>query len=308
MSADLHCHTRLSDGSLGLDDLITLARDKQITTIAITDHDCLAGTARGKMIGERQGVTVIPGVELSATDETNGQEVHLLAYKCDFPDRLEGLCRRNSLERKKISHYMMLKTQKLYPITKEIVVKCMSGSTNIYIPHLMHALMECGFTDRIYGSLYEELFTPDGGRSVLVTPKYESVHSVLAAIKEAGGIAVLAHPNRCLNKELLPSLTAEGLDGVEAYTPEITEQEREALVKFAKKNKMLTTGGSNFKGFYGSRVLSVGDCELPKECVQELLTYKARQKKQQRRAEADAKAKAEAEAAAEAETAEPAAV
>ena len=42
MSADLHCHTRLSDGSLGIDDLIILAKKQGLDTIAITDHDCLA--------------------------------------------------------------------------------------------------------------------------------------------------------------------------------------------------------------------------------------------------------------------------
>ena len=95
MSADLHCHTRLSNGSLGIEDLIILAKKRGVSTIAITDHDCLAGTVRGKVIGERHGVTVIPGVELSGTDKTTGQEIHMLCYKPDFPDRLEGLCRRS---------------------------------------------------------------------------------------------------------------------------------------------------------------------------------------------------------------------
>lgn len=60
MGGDLHCHTRLSDGSLGIEDLILLAKKLKIETIAITDHDCLAGTVRGKVIGERHGVQVIP--------------------------------------------------------------------------------------------------------------------------------------------------------------------------------------------------------------------------------------------------------
>ncbi|MBQ7102346.1 MAG: PHP domain-containing protein, partial [Clostridia bacterium] len=53
MTADLHCHTKLSDGSMGIDELIVLAKKKGIDTLAITDHDCLAGTVRGKIIGER---------------------------------------------------------------------------------------------------------------------------------------------------------------------------------------------------------------------------------------------------------------
>lgn len=68
MAADLHCHTKLSDGSVGIEDLIVIAQKSGIDTIAITDHDCLAGTVRGKVIGKRYGVNVIPGVELSAID------------------------------------------------------------------------------------------------------------------------------------------------------------------------------------------------------------------------------------------------
>jgi predicted metal-dependent phosphoesterase TrpH len=53
---------------MGIDDLSVLARKRGLEAIAITDRDCQAGTVRGKIIGERKGVTVIPGVELSAYD------------------------------------------------------------------------------------------------------------------------------------------------------------------------------------------------------------------------------------------------
>ena len=265
MSADLHCHTRLSNGSLGIEDLILLAKKRGVTTIAITDHDCLAGTVRGKVIGERHGVTVIPGVELSGTDKTNGQEIHMLCYKPDFPDRLEGLCRRSSLIRKKSSHLMVLKTAQKYPITPEFVAKCASGSTNIFKVHIMQALIENGFADRIYGDLYNELFSKDKEGSINHIPEYEDIFSILEAIHEAGGIAVLANPQKCKNKKLVEELVAAGLDGIEVYAPDLTAEEKEYFVKYAKKNKILTTGGSNFKGLYNKTVLSVGDCDLPDE-------------------------------------------
>lgn len=74
MAADLHCHTKLSDGSVGIEDLIVIAQKSGIETIAITDHDCLAGTVRGQVIGKRYGVNVIPGVELSAFDNEAGKK------------------------------------------------------------------------------------------------------------------------------------------------------------------------------------------------------------------------------------------
>ena len=65
---DLHCHTKLSDGSLGLEELIMLAKNRGVETIAITDHDCLAGTVRGKIIGKRYGV-VAPNIVASALEK-----------------------------------------------------------------------------------------------------------------------------------------------------------------------------------------------------------------------------------------------
>ncbi len=289
MPADLHCHTRLSNGSLGIEDLILLAKKRGITTIAITDHDCLAGTVRGKVIGERHGVTVIPAVELSGTDKTNGQEIHMLCYKPDYPDRLEGLCRRSSLIRKKSTHIMMLKTAQRYPITTEFVVKCASGSTNIFKVHIMQALIENGFADRIYGDLYKELFSSDREGNINNVPEYEDIFDVLKQIHEAGGIAILANPQRCKNPQLLDELVKAGLDGIEIYSPELTAEQKADFAKYAKKHKILTTGGSNFKGLYNKTVLSVGDCDLPDECVQELNTYKTRKKKLERKLQAQTK-------------------
>ena len=289
MSADLHCHTRLSNGSLGIEDLISLAKKRNISSIAITDLDCLAGTVRGKIIGERAGVKVIPGVELSATDKTNNQEIHLICYLPDFPDRLEGLCSRNSQLRKRSSHFMMLKVAQRYPITPEFIVKCASGSTNVYKVHIMQALIENGFTDKIYSDLYDELFNPENENSINHSPQYEDVFDVLKAIHDAGGIAVLTHPFRSKNPELLDKLVEAGLDGIEVYTPNMSQEQKAELIKYAKAHKLLTTGGTNFKGLYNKHILSVGDCDLPDECVNELLTYKSRQKKAQKKA-AQAKA------------------
>ena len=101
MICDLHCHTKLSDGSMGIDDIIVLAEKCGVTNLAVTDLDCLAGTVRARLIGERHGIKVIQGVEVSAFDSENGKEVYVLGYMSDSPDRLEGLCHRNLVARKR---------------------------------------------------------------------------------------------------------------------------------------------------------------------------------------------------------------
>lgn len=284
MRGDLHCHTKLSDGSLGIEDLITLAKKRGIEAIAITDHDCLAGTVRGKIIGDRFGVQVIPGVELSATDTKTGKKVHLLCYLSDAPDRLEGLCHRNSLARKKAAHYMMLQVAKRYPVAAELIVKCATGSTNIYKQHIMQALMECGFSRDIYGEMYHKLFDKDSPESVLVTPKYPDIEEVLTAIHDAGGIAVLAHPYFFDNLDSLPCLIENGLDGIEVWHPCATEEQQAELKKIATKNKLLMTGGTDFHGLYNLDPVSIGDVLTPDDAMAKLLGYKAKQKRLARKA------------------------
>lgn len=286
MPADLHCHTRLSDGSLGIEDLIILAKNQKIDTLAITDHDCLAGTVRGKIIGERHGVNVIPGVELSAFDIKRERKVHMLCYLSENPDRLEGLCRRNSLSRRKAGQLMVIKAAQRYPITPEFVLKCAAGSTNIYKQHILHALMECGYSNEIFGNMYEELFSPENPDNINVPPKYPSAFEVLDAIHDAGGVAVLAHPGFYDSFDLLDELVELGLDGVEVWHPENSDEDIERLKEAAKKNGLLMTGGSDFHGMYNSRKVKLGSYTTPEENLNELLTYKSKQRRLQKKAAA----------------------
>lgn len=283
MSGDLHCHTRLSDGTLGIEDIIILAKKKGLETIAITDHDCLAGTIRGKIIGARHGVQVIPGVELSATDEENNKNVHILCYLAESPDMLEGLCKRNSLARKKASHFMMLQTAKRFPITTEFIMKCATGSTNLYKKHIMQALIECGYADSFNGELYNKLFTKESEENILVVPKYENIKDVIEAIHIAGGIAILAHPvaSDCVNE--IPQYIEYGIDGVEVFHPSADEDQQASLKKLVSRNKLLATGGSDFHGLYNTYKVSLGDYSTPDDCLHALLTYKSKQKRLQKK-------------------------
>lgn len=296
MNGDLHCHTRLSDGSMGIEDIIALAKNKGVDTIAVTDHDCLAGNVRAKIIGERNGVKVIPGVELSAVDGETGKFVHILCYLPDFPDRLEGLCHKNSVARKRAGQYMMIKAAQRYPVTADIIKKCASGSTNLYKQHIMHALMECGISTSIYSDIYTELFSPESENNIIVNPAFADVAEVLEAVHAAAGIAVLAHPALYDNFDILDKLVALGLDGVEVWHPTADKETIDKLYAYAKKNKLLMTGGSDFHGMYNREALSLGDFSTPKTQLTELLGYKAKVKRQAKKAAASEFAAVQADA------------
>lgn len=293
MAADLHCHTKLSDGSIGIEDLIVIAQKSGIDTIAITDHDCLAGTVRGQVIGKRYGVNIIPGVELSAFDSEVGKKVHILCYLAEKPDRLEGLCKRTAVARKRAGQIMMLKVAARFPISNDFIISHASGSTNLFKQHIMHSLMDAGYTSEIYGDLFNALFDPSSETNLLAPVKYPEVSEVIEEIHNAGGIAILAHPNHYDNIPELDKYVELGLDGVEVWCPTANDEQIEELSKYCKKNKLLMTGGSDFHGIYGRKTVTLGTCVTPDEHLDKLMGYKAKMKRARRKAEKEAQKLAE---------------
>ncbi|PWL81688.1 MAG: PHP domain-containing protein [Clostridia bacterium] len=274
LSCDLHCHTKLSDGSVGIEELISLAKRRGLHTIAITDHDTFAGAVRGVNIGKRAGVNVIPGAELSAVDSATGRKVHILCYNCASAARLEGLCRRTLESRKKAATEMLRRVMRYYPISPELVVRCATGSAAVYKQHIMHALMDAGFADSIFGEVFEHLFNKENGVAVAAV-EYPDVRDVLAQVHEAGGIAVLAHPYAYDSTELMQQLVKEELlDGIEVHHPSHDEARRTALTEFATVHHLLMTGGSDFHGMYGKGARAVGSTAIDDDAAAALMKFK----------------------------------
>lgn len=290
MSGDLHCHTRLSNGSLSIDEIIALAKSKGVETIAITDHDCLTGTVRAKIIGERNGIKVITGAEISALDPESGEVVHILCYLPEFPDRLEEICHYNSNARKRASQYMMLKAAQRYPVTPDLIKRCATGATNLFPQHFMQALTEIGAADGFYGKVYEELFSADSENNIIVKPAFKDAKTVIDAIHTANGIAVLAHPAKYGGYDTAVRFASYGIDGIEVWHPSADENLTAQLLSYTKKNKLLATGGSSFHGLYNKDTLTVGSYCTPKTQLQELLGYKAKIKRLQKKLEAQSAA------------------
>ena len=234
---------------------------------------------------------MIPAVELSCTDQKRNSKAHLLCYFPDKPERLEGLCRRNSLLRKNAGKLMAIKVAQRYPVTPDFIVKCATGSTNLYKQHIMRALMEAGYTTTIFGELFDKLFSKDSPESVLVEAVYPTPQETLQEIHDAGGIAVLAHPGMYDNFELLDELIELGLDGVEVWHPKNTPEQQESLKKIAKTHKLVMTGGTDFHGAYNPEPIRIGDYGPDDDALAALLSYKARLRRKQKKLEAAAAAK-----------------
>ncbi len=265
MKGDLHCHTKLSDGSLGIEDIIVQAKRTGIDFISITDHDTLASFSRAAVLGERYGVHILPGVELSAWDKERGRKVHILCYAPQKPDRLEGLCLKSCEIRKACAKEMLEKVMKIYPITPESVMKYATGSKSIFKQHIMHALMDYGYTTHFYGKLNDELFNPKTG-SCIVEREYPDVNFVIDLVHSARGVAVMAHPVHYDSLDLLEDLAQKGkLDGVEVFHYTANKEQRKKLLQTAEKYNLIVTGGSDFHGSYNAKPTHIGSETTDKE-------------------------------------------
>lgn len=287
MICDLHCHTKLSDGSMGIDDIIVLAEKCGVTNLAVTDLDCLAGTVRARLIGERHGIKVIQGVEISAFDSENGKEVYVLGYMSDSPDRLEGLCHRNLVARKRAAQFMMIKAAQRFPITTDLVLKCAQGSTNVYPVHIMAALVESGVTTDLFGSLYHELFDDGGEKSILVKTKFSEVSEVIQAIHDAGGIAILSNPGAFEGTNIVEKAIEAGVDGFEAWCPDHDDATAEKYAALAKEKGLLAIGGSNFRGRHNRHCVTLGSVTTPDDRFTEFSNYKSKIRRQKAKATAE---------------------
>lgn len=274
MIGDLHCHTKLSDGSLGLEDVIYFAKRAGLDFISITDHDTMAGVTRAAILGRRYGINVVSGVEFSCIDEQRGRKVHILCYMPEAPDRLEGICNKTLDARTKAGHEMIRRVSQFYPITADFVARYYAGSKSIYKQHIMNALMDLGYTSSIFGPEFTRLFDSKTGL-VYVDPEYPTVYEVLELIRQAGGLAVLAHPREYDSFELLDELLSkELLDGIEVYHPRNTPEDVKRLAELSERSGVLKFGGTDFHGFYTSSQSPLATCITPHETLSKLFKQK----------------------------------
>jgi len=271
MICDLHCHTKLSDGSLGIEDVIAQAKRMNIDFLSITDHDTMSSFSRADVLGERHGVKILHGVELSAWDKERNSKVHILCYAPKKPDRLEVLCLKACEIRKACSKEMIEKVMEKFPITLESILKHTTSSKSIFKQHIMRALIDYGYALEFYGELDSELFNPKTG-SCYVEREYPDVKAVLDLIHSARGVAVMAHPAQYDNIELLEELAKQGkIDGVEVDHYSADENYRSELRSLASKYELIETGGSDFHGLYNAVPTHLGSGSTTKENLDRII-------------------------------------
>jgi phosphoribosyl 1,2-cyclic phosphate 1,2-diphosphodiesterase len=264
MKVELHCHTNISDCPLSIVEVVELALDQEVTHLAITNHDTTKGLVEAVETGARYGIEVIPGIEVSGFDFERGRRVHILGYFIEpGHEAIETLCQPLVSKRHRASEEMV---ERLIAAGYEITwARCMEiayGGTGVYKQHIMHALIEAGYTDSIYGPLYQKLFNRgkngEAPGIAFIPMEYMDATTAVEAIRLAGGVPVLAHPGQYGNFEMVPALVEAGLQGIEVWHPLHHEAHEEEAKRLARQYDLIMTGGSDFHGEYGEQPIQIG--------------------------------------------------
>ncbi|WP_404823731.1 PHP domain-containing protein [Paenibacillus rhizovicinus] len=247
--ADLHTHTTASDGMQRPADNVAIAKAKGLAAIAITDHDTVDGIDEAMEAGERLGITVVPGVEISTVAE--GIDIHVLGYYMDWKDsgwrsKLERLLtlreQRNEMIIEKLNGLGMAVT--LQDIEDEARAHG-KDSGSMGRPHIAAVLIKKGYV----GSMQEafDRYLAQGAAAYANPPRLHPFEA-LAWIREAGGTSVIAHPGLYGNDELVREIVADGAQGIEVYHSDHDEADEARYLKLAEEFGLIVTGGSDFHG------------------------------------------------------------
>lgn len=275
---DLHVHTSWSDGSSSPQQVVRYAAERGLSGIAITDHDALEMVLPAQQEGERLGVEIIGGAEISTIDYTTGRKVHLLVYYPLDSGALQPMFERIAQNRREVGEKMAQMLSQSYPITVEAVREAAKNSKTIFKTHLMRLLLERGYTDKIYSELYFELLG-DNGRHFQPVVSPDTIDAAKAAQK-SGGVVVLAHPDVYDSFEIGEKLARLGLiDGIEADYPRKKPEHERQHIELAEKFGLITTAGTDYHGFYSPHPHHIGTAAANEAQVEALKSLHERKRK-----------------------------
>ncbi len=267
--ADLHTHTRRSDGVLTPEELLKKASEVGLTALAITDHDTMDGYIEAEPLAAQYGIELVPGIEVSCFE--NGRDYHILGYYVDpdnkiFKQHLE-IFRR---EREKRAERIVQKLQNLQLPVHFDDVLTKAGNATIGRPHVAAVMVDAGVTETMKKAF--DRYLGNGKRAYEPKPNFP-VAKGIELINQTGGVAVLAHPGKDLPPHVLMSIIDSGIDGIEVVHPSHHADTQRHYREIAYNYCLLETGGSDFHGNRDYDAVNFGACTVPYNLVEAMKTH-----------------------------------
>jgi predicted metal-dependent phosphoesterase TrpH len=253
--ADLHTHTTASDGLHSPSEIVQFAKAAGLAAVAITDHDTVAGVDEALTEGERLGITVVPGVEVSTV--ASGNDIHILGYFTNGSDakwlaRLESLRdvrnRRNDMIVNRLNELgvdITMDDVREAARSKQASSEASAKAFSIGRPHIAEVLLRLGVVTSISEAFDKYL---GSGAAAYVNPPRPTPFDAVDWIREAGGTSVIAHPGLYGDDELVEAIVKHGVNGIEVFHYDHGEKKKSRYAAMAAQYNLIVTGGSDFHG------------------------------------------------------------
>lgn len=263
MKIDLHIHSKNSDGADIVEDLVSKIKTEGIDVFALTDHDRTDGWAKAAELASQNGLSFIPGIEITTEGRIPGEDpfgIHLLAYLPNPDDTaLKEILEENLKSRYVRTQKFVERLKEPYPeLSFELVLGLAQEGSTLGRPDIAQALVHL----KKFGSVQEVFDHPQSPISKFsdyyVRNEARDVLEVIRAVRNAGGVPVIAHPlARTSSEDHQPKefpqahfekMVEAGLLGIETDHKEVPAEVKLVLDSFAHKHGLITTGSSDYHG------------------------------------------------------------
>lgn len=270
-TADLHLHTRHSDGTFTPAELVQCAGESELSCIALTDHDTVAGLPAMAQLCEAAGIEFIPGIELTA--HLGEREVHVLGYLVRYaePEFIAQIEHFKKGRAQRVAEMVTKLQEAGVDLQASDVDAVAGGDSALGRLHVARALKNRGFIRHMDEAFHRFI---GKGKPAFVPKLRLDVAAAAALINKFGGVSILAHPGVSGLENQLDGLLAAGLDGLEVWHSRHTAAQCERFLAFARERGCLVTGGSDCHGMAKDEVL-IGSVRLDYIYVERLKEFHA---------------------------------
>jgi predicted metal-dependent phosphoesterase TrpH len=249
--ADMHCHSSCSDGSLTPTELVSLASERGLNALSITDHDTIAAYQTALPAAKECGLELVSGVEFSTL--FGEASIHILGYAFSLEDPIiNTFCEKHRQRRDSRNRAILeLLAKKGMPIAEEELFQLVSHDKNsslnhmICRPHIAKLMVNKGYVSDIREAFNKYI---GEGCSCYAKGDFFSPEETIDVIQKSKGFAFIAHPHLIEDPSVLVRLLRLNFDGIECYYSRFPPSAHTRWVKIAEQRGWLISGGSDFHG------------------------------------------------------------
>ena len=248
---DLHAHSNCSDGKKSVEDIVSMAKQNNVTVLSLSEHYNMSSYKKARALA-KSSIEVIPSIEIGTSLEKFGLSknhvCHLIAYYpsysiCKILDKYESsreVCVKKTL--KKLQNYV--------PLSYKSVVRHARDKKSIGRFDIAIALYKEGYCPDPLSAYGEYL---DSGKACFVVREKEDPVTLIREILSVGGVPTLVHPKSLkLNYsdlyDFIKKLKDAGLEGLEVFNPHHNKEQLSVFDAIAKDLDLVSTVGSDYHG------------------------------------------------------------